>query len=79
MVKLRTVNRVIKAAKELNYSPNSAARSLRTRTSHVVGVVIPDITNPLFPPIVRGIEDGLREAGYVAVRSAIPMAIRSAR
>jgi LacI family transcriptional regulator len=67
MVNSATANRVLKAAKQLNYSPNSTARSLRTRSSHVVGVVVPDITNPIFPPIVRGIEDGLREAGYVAL------------
>ncbi len=67
MVSTRTANRVIEAAKTLGYSPNSAARSLRTRTSSVAGVIIPDLRNPVFPPIVRGIEDGLREAGYMAL------------
>jgi LacI family transcriptional regulator len=67
MVSTRTANRVIEAAKSLGYSPNSAARSLRTRTSSVAGVIIPDLRNPVFPPIVRGIEDGLREAGYMAL------------
>ena len=43
------------------------ARSLRTRRSHSVGVLIPDLNNPLFPPIVRGIEDRLAAAGYVAL------------
>jgi LacI family transcriptional regulator, galactose operon repressor len=63
----RTAARVVKAARTLGYSPNSAARSLRTRTSSVVGVVIPDLRNPVFPPIVRGVEDSLREAGYLAL------------
>jgi LacI family transcriptional regulator len=63
----RTAARVLEAAKALGYSPNSAARSLRTRTSSVAGVIIPDLRNPVFPPIVRGIEDGLREAGYMAL------------
>ncbi|HEX3781465.1 MAG TPA: LacI family DNA-binding transcriptional regulator [Pseudonocardiaceae bacterium] len=67
MVSNRTANRVIEAAKTLGYAPNSAARSLRTRTSSVAGVIIPDLRNPMFPPIVRGIEDGLREAGYMAL------------
>jgi LacI family transcriptional regulator len=63
----RTAARIVAAARTLGYSPNSAARSLRTRTSSVVGVVIPDLRNPVFPPIVRGVEDGLREAGYLAL------------
>ncbi len=67
MVSARTANRVIEAARTLGYAPNSAARSLRTRTSSVAGVIIPDLRNPMFPPIVRGIEDGLREAGYMAL------------
>ncbi|WP_163505897.1 LacI family DNA-binding transcriptional regulator [Fodinicola acaciae] len=63
----RTVQRVVEAARTLGYAPNSAARSLRTRTSSVAGVIIPDLRNPMFPPIVRGIEDGLAEAGYMAL------------
>jgi LacI family transcriptional regulator len=63
----RTAARIVEAARTLGYSPNSAARSLRTRTSSVVGVVIPDLRNPVFPPIVRGVEDALREAGYLAL------------
>src|SRR5262249_6241331 len=47
--------------------PNTVARSLRTRRSHTVGVLIPDLNNPLFPPIVRGIEDRLAVDGYVAL------------
>jgi LacI family transcriptional regulator len=66
-VSARTAGRVLEAARTLGYAPNSAARSLRTRTSSVAGVIIPDLRNPVFPPIVRGIEDGLREAGYMAL------------
>lgn len=62
-----TSARVLRAARELNYHPNHAARSLRTQRSMTIGVVIPDITNSLFPPIVRGIEDFLAPAGYVAL------------
>jgi LacI family transcriptional regulator len=62
-----TAKRVRDAAEELGYRPNPVARSLRTRRSHTVGVLIPDLNNPLFPPIVRGLEDRLAEAGYVAL------------
>ncbi len=66
-VSARTANRILEAAKSLGYAPNSAARSLRTKTSSVAGVIIPDLRNPVFPPIVRGIEDALRGAGYMAL------------
>ena len=62
-----TARRVSEAAERLGYRPNPVARSLRTRRSHTIGVLIPDLNNPLFPPIVRGIEDRLAEHGYVAL------------
>ncbi len=40
---------------------------LKTNRSRTIGVVIPDITDPVFPPIIRGIEDGLARHGYVAI------------
>src|SRR5260221_11072509 len=61
-----TARRVLDAAAALGYRPNPVARSLRTRRSHTVGVLIPDLNNPLFPPIVRGLEHRLAAPGYVA-------------
>jgi LacI family transcriptional regulator len=51
----------------LGYQPNPIARSLKTARSSTIGLVLPDLTNPLFPPIVRGIDDVLRPAGYSAL------------
>jgi LacI family transcriptional regulator len=44
------------AARRLGYRPNRAASALRTGRTHTIGVLVPDITNPVFPPILQGIE-----------------------
>ncbi|MGH3398077.1 MAG: LacI family DNA-binding transcriptional regulator [Streptosporangiaceae bacterium] len=62
-----TARRVMDAAAALGYRPNAVARSLRTRRSHTIGVLIPDLNNPLFPPMVRGLEDRLAADGYVTL------------
>jgi LacI family transcriptional regulator len=64
MINPITVERVRAAAEALGYQPNSLARGLKTRRTLTVGMVIPDLTNPLFPPIVRGIEDRFRASDY---------------
>jgi LacI family transcriptional regulator len=64
LVNRETARRVVRVAESLGYRPNPIARSLKTSRSATVGLVIPDLTNPLFPPIVRGIDDVLGPAGY---------------
>lgn len=64
MVSVETAARVTDAAAQLGYTVNPIARSLKTNRSNTVGVVIPDLTNPLFPPIMRGIDDVLEPLGY---------------
>lgn len=59
--------RVAAAARRLGYSPDPVAAGLRTRRSSTIGVLVPDIANPLFPPILRGIEAALADAGYTAI------------
>src|SRR6204780_5016505 len=67
LVSDETADRIVAVADSLGYRPNTVARSLRTKRSNTVGVLIPDLNNPLFPPIVRGLEDKLAAAGYVAL------------
>jgi LacI family transcriptional regulator len=62
-----TASRVRAAAKQLGYVPNAIARGLRTSSSMTIGVIIPDLTNPIFPPMVRGIDSHLAPHGYSAV------------
>jgi LacI family transcriptional regulator len=59
--------KIRRASERCGYRPNAAAVMLKTNRSRTVGVVIPDITDPVFPPIIRGIEDGLARHGYVAI------------
>src|SRR5690242_11190277 len=66
LVNAETARRVLRVAEQLGYRPNPIARSLKTSKSGTIGLVIPDLTNPLFPPIARGVEDVLEEAGYTA-------------
>jgi len=61
------VIRVIEAAKELGYRPNKLASALSGGRSHVIGVLLPDIENAVFPPIVRGIEERLAADGYAVL------------
>jgi LacI family transcriptional regulator len=64
LVNKETARRVLEAAETLGYRPNPIARGLKTNRSYTIGVLIPDLTNPLFPPILRGIEDRLETDGY---------------
>ncbi|HAF70764.1 MAG: Transcriptional regulator [Acetothermia bacterium 64_32] len=59
-----TAARVRRAMEELDYHPDASAQSLRTRTTHVIGVVVSDIANPFFATLVRGAEDCARQHGY---------------
>ena len=67
LVNVETAERVRDAINDLGYEPNRVARGLRTRRSATIGVVLPDLTNPLFPPMVRGLEDALNEIGYTSL------------
>jgi len=59
--------RVVRAMKDLNYHPDAVARSLRTRTTNMVALVIPDVTNPYYPEAARGVQDVAEENGCVVI------------
>jgi LacI family transcriptional regulator len=61
------VARVRAAAERMGYRPDPVARSLRTRRSHLIGVLVPDIANPVFSPIIGGIAEALAQADYALV------------
>ncbi len=67
LLRSETVEKVATAALKLGYQPNVLARGLRTQRSHTIGMVIPDLTNPFFPPIVRGVEDALGVEQYTVI------------
>jgi LacI family transcriptional regulator len=59
-----TLARVRAAMTELNYQPNPMARSLVTRRTATIGLVMSDVRNPLYPPVTVGAEAACRDAGY---------------
>jgi LacI family transcriptional regulator len=67
LISAEQLQRVERAARELGWKPNRAAAALSTGRSMTIGVLLPDITNPVFPPILRGIEDALEADGYFAL------------
>jgi len=59
--------RVEAAIRELDYHPNEIARSLKVNQTYMLGMVLPDITNPFFPEIIRGAEDEALKRRYLLV------------
>lgn len=58
-------DRILAAIQELDYHPNDIARSLKLRRSHMLGMVVSDITNPFFSQLVRGAEDAAVKRNYL--------------
>jgi LacI family transcriptional regulator len=59
--------RVQAAMRELDYTPNAAARMLTLKRSHTIGLIVSDIRNPFFASVARGVEDVAQELGYTLV------------
>ncbi|UGV24555.1 LacI family transcriptional regulator [Rhodopseudomonas boonkerdii] len=61
------VRRVLEAAERLGYRPDVVAASLRSGRSRLIGIVVPDIANPVFSPIISGLERALAARGYALI------------
>jgi LacI family transcriptional regulator len=59
-----TRQRILAAVEELGYAPDTAARRLRTRKTYTIASIIPDITNPFYPAVERGIQDVAERFDY---------------
>jgi LacI family transcriptional regulator len=59
--------RVVSAMRDLDYTPNAAARMLTLKRSHTLGLIVSDIRNPFFASVARGVEDVAQEQGYTLV------------
>jgi DNA-binding LacI/PurR family transcriptional regulator len=64
-IPLKTRERILAAAKKLDYRPNFLARSLRTRQSFTIGVVVPEFSEGYFTMVMNAIEEHLLQAGYL--------------
>lgn len=63
-VKEATRQRVLRAAERLNYQPSAAAQSLRTERTMIIGVLVPDLGNPVFVPFLRGVQHVAQSHAY---------------
>jgi LacI family transcriptional regulator len=69
LVAENTRARIAQAVEELGYEPNSVARSLVTRSTKTIGLLLPDITNPFFPELVKGVQLRAAERSYTLLLS----------
>lgn len=67
LVSEAVAQRVDEVVRRLSYAPDAVAAGLRTRRTATIGVIVPDIANPVFPPILRGIERVLVPHGYTTI------------
>ena len=62
-----TRKKVLAAIRTLNYHPNLIARSLKTNRTNTLGIIVPDITVPFFPKVIRGAAAAASERGYLLI------------
>jgi LacI family transcriptional regulator len=66
----KTRQRVLERVKELDYQPNSLARSLVTGRSYLIGVIVPSLLHPFFAEIARSLSSAIRQKGYFLIVSS---------
>lgn len=66
-VKESTKQKILEAAKLLNYRPNFLAQGLKEGKTKTIGLIIPNIRNPIYPALARGVEDTAKKFGYSVV------------
>ena len=64
LVNPETRSRVLACAEQLGYRPNRAARALITGRTHNIGLIVADIANPFFPPLIKAAESQARQRDY---------------
>ncbi|MGH2516274.1 MAG: LacI family DNA-binding transcriptional regulator [Ktedonobacterales bacterium] len=67
----QTHEAILRAALELSYQPNRAARTLRSSQSHLVALAVPDVTNPYFATALQGAEQAARQHGYAVMLASV--------
>ncbi|MFW6381090.1 MAG: LacI family DNA-binding transcriptional regulator [Bacillota bacterium] len=60
----KTRKRILEIAQDMGYQPNAIAQGLVKSETRTIGLLIPDITNPFFPEVARGVEEAAEKAGY---------------
>lgn len=63
-VSAETRERIVVVAREIGYAPNRFARALKTRRTMTIACVVPDITNPFYPSLIRGVQKTAQSDGY---------------
>ncbi len=59
--------KILETARTMGYQPNLVARSLRTEQTNTVGILVDDLLSPFTPPVVRGIQDRLKESNFISL------------
>lgn len=66
-----TRERIIRTAREMGYEPNQVARSLTSGRTDLIGLIVPDIANPFFPPIIKAVQARARARGKTVLISDV--------